>query len=150
MYASIKNRPKAWYCVYVSLANNIDIFNYFNFVTTYDEDNLLISYNYLRSNVIRTRLLKLPMNVEEITNFYTDRGFTGRISLAKIDFKDNLVKVRAVKIIMNKLIQLTPISIEMFALSNNIKQTYTYDYKEYQSYRSDDGIGNPIGTDTII
>ena len=107
MYASIKNRPKAWYCVYVSLANNTDGFNYFNFVTTYDEDNLLISYNYLRSNTIRTRLLKLPMNVEEITNFYTDRGFTGKISLAPIDFKDNLVKVRAVKIIMNKLIQLT-------------------------------------------
>ena len=150
MYASIKNRPKAWYCVYVSSANNTDGFNYFNFVTTYDEDNLLISYNYSRSNTIRTRLLKLPMNVEEITNFYTDRGFTGKISLAPIDFKDNLVKVRAVKIIMNKLIQLTPISIEMYALSNNIKQTYTYDYKEYQSYRSDDGIGNPVGTDTII
>lgn len=40
--------------------------------------------------------------------------------------------------------------MQMFALSNNIKQTYTYDYKEYQSYRSDDGIGNSVGTDTII
>ena len=40
--------------------------------------------------------------------------------------------------------------MQMFALSNNIKQTYTYDYKEYQSYRSNDELGNPVGTDTII